>query len=82
MSVSYDDNNGWPSEADGDGYSISLCDPSSDSNDPTNWSLSPSVTNAVDASESTLSALGMTGYPQFYANPENLVLLEILCPQL
>ena len=83
MSVSYDDNNGWPSEADGDGYSISLCDPSSDSNDPTNWSLSPSVTNAVDASESTLSALGMTGYPQFYANPgESCPVGDIVPPAL
>ena len=67
--VDYDDANGWPENADGYGYSISLCDPSADPNDPSNWSLSASLQSAIDQSESTLSALGMTGYPQYYSDP-------------
>lgn len=37
-SVAYDDGGSWPSEADGDGYSIVRCDPFSDGNDGNNWS--------------------------------------------
>ncbi|TNF29844.1 MAG: T9SS type A sorting domain-containing protein [Bacteroidetes bacterium] len=38
-SVDYDDAGAWPTEADGDGYSLVLCDPFSDNNDGSNWSL-------------------------------------------
>ena len=35
--VTYDDGSGWPTEADGDGPSLILCDANSDNNDPANW---------------------------------------------
>ena len=38
-SIAYDDSSPWPTEADGDGYSLVLCDPFSDNNDGNNWSL-------------------------------------------
>ncbi|MFD2566724.1 lamin tail domain-containing protein [Pseudotenacibaculum haliotis] len=38
--VDYDDNAPWPTEADGDGPSIRLCDPTADNNLGSNWSAS------------------------------------------
>lgn len=38
--VFYDDGGDWPSEADQGGYSLVVCDPSADNNDPANWSIS------------------------------------------
>ena len=35
--VTYDDNDGWPTAADGDGSSLVLCDVDADNNDPVNW---------------------------------------------
>ncbi len=35
--VSYQDNSGWPSGADGFGYALTRVDPSSFANDPLNW---------------------------------------------
>ncbi|MFT5264614.1 MAG: plastocyanin/DNA/RNA endonuclease YhcR with UshA esterase domain [Polaribacter sp.] len=42
--LDYDDGTFWPSEADGDGFSMELCDPSENNADPSNWY--PSATNA------------------------------------
>lgn len=39
-SVNYDDGAPWPVEADGQGYSIQLCDSSMDNNDGNNWGIS------------------------------------------
>ncbi len=36
-SVRYDDVNPWPSEPDGDGYTLVLCDPTADNTDGSNW---------------------------------------------
>ncbi|HHB78371.1 MAG TPA: T9SS type A sorting domain-containing protein [Saprospiraceae bacterium] len=36
-SLTYDDGNGWPSEPDGDGASLVLCDVKADNNDAGNW---------------------------------------------
>lgn len=41
-SVDYNDSGDWPTEADGEGYSLVLCDPSADNNVGMNWSI-PSV---------------------------------------
>lgn len=46
-SVSYSDSNGWPTEADGDGYSLVLCDLLSDNNLPSSWNISTEKTSAV-----------------------------------
>ncbi|MAT45868.1 MAG: hypothetical protein CMO35_00380 [Verrucomicrobiaceae bacterium] len=43
VSVLYDDKNGWPESADGDGYSLVLVDPSGDDHDPANWISSNGV---------------------------------------
>ncbi|MCX8109584.1 MAG: lamin tail domain-containing protein, partial [Verrucomicrobiae bacterium] len=39
-SVIYSDRNGWPTEADGKGYSLEIVDPFGDPNDPANWRAS------------------------------------------
>ncbi|MCF8277029.1 MAG: choice-of-anchor I family protein [Flavobacteriales bacterium] len=38
-SVDYNDAAPWPTEPDGDGYSLVLCDPLVDNNDGANWSI-------------------------------------------
>jgi hypothetical protein len=45
-SVAYADSNGWPDEADGEGYSLVLCDLISDNNLASNWNISVNNTNA------------------------------------
>jgi hypothetical protein len=40
ISVTYDDEGGWPVEADGDGYSLEIIDANGDPNDPANWRAS------------------------------------------
>lgn len=39
-SVGYDDAAPWPTQADGDGYSLQLCDATADNNDGANWGIS------------------------------------------
>ncbi|HKX61428.1 MAG TPA: lamin tail domain-containing protein, partial [Verrucomicrobiae bacterium] len=43
-SVDYDDENGWPREADGLGYSLEIIDPLGDPDNPANWRASASST--------------------------------------
>ncbi len=43
--VDYNDNNGWPEEADGLGYSLVLCDPNDDNMDTLSWSIATTFTN-------------------------------------
>jgi len=38
--VSYDDQAPWPTEPDGNGPSLTFCDPALDNNDPLNWTAS------------------------------------------
>ncbi|MCX7696877.1 MAG: lamin tail domain-containing protein [Bacteroidales bacterium] len=38
-SVRYQPSSPWPTQANGGGYSLSLCDPNSDNNDPSSWTL-------------------------------------------
>lgn len=45
--VLYDDKNGWPVEADGDGYSIELCSATEDNNDSTYWYISTNMVNGL-----------------------------------
>lgn len=45
-SVLFSDSNGWPVEADGEGYSLVLCDLKSDNNLGSNWGISLNKTNA------------------------------------
>lgn len=46
-SVSYDDISPWPTEADGSGPSLILCDLNSDNNDGSNWSISSTATGVT-----------------------------------
>lgn len=63
--VFYDDNSMWPSEADGDGYSLVLCDPSLDNNLPSSWTSSENATGIFIADSQN------PGNPDFeiYADP-------------
>jgi plastocyanin len=45
--VDFDDGGDWPSEADGSGYSLELCDPFKDNNDPANWKISITETETI-----------------------------------
>lgn len=45
--VFYDDALPWPAEADGMGASLSICDPTMDNNDPSNWAASSFNTGIV-----------------------------------
>jgi hypothetical protein len=82
--VFFDDAVGWPTEADGDGYSLVLCDPSADNNLPSNWTLSENATglivNALEiyADPGQLSTCTATGIADdnvittlVYPNPSN-----------
>ncbi|MFQ5446524.1 MAG: lamin tail domain-containing protein, partial [Saprospiraceae bacterium] len=46
-SVAYDDANGWPTDPDGHGPSLVLCDYGSDNNDPANWEAAITPTGFV-----------------------------------
>ena len=46
-SVDYDDGGDWPSEADGDGYSLELCDVDADNNLFNNWKISTTETTVI-----------------------------------
>ena len=69
VNFTYDDANGWPEIPSGAAYSISLCDPTSDMNDGSNWSLSSSVQVAVNSTDSVLAPIGVAGVTQYYADP-------------
>ncbi|MEM8584797.1 MAG: lamin tail domain-containing protein [Bacteroidota bacterium] len=46
-SVTYDDMVPWPTEPDGDGPSLQVCDPTMDLNNPANWAASATGTGVV-----------------------------------
>lgn len=47
LSVDYDDNDGWPLEADGAGYSLEIIDAQGDPDSPSNWRASTSVNGSA-----------------------------------
>lgn len=55
--VDYDDGTPWSSQADGSGYSLILCDPTTDNNDAANWGIS----NNVSATIGTTTLYGSPG---------------------
>ena len=69
ISVDFDYSGDWPANANGNGYSIVLCDPSSDVNLASNWALSSSIQYAVNPEDSVLTAMGLSGFTQYYADP-------------
>ena len=53
LSVTYDDENGWPTAPDGGGYSLELISTSGDPDDPANWRASNSLNGTPGAANST-----------------------------
>lgn len=51
--VPYDDEAGWPTEADGAGYSLEVIDPMGDPADPANWRASSSINGSPGAANPT-----------------------------
>ncbi|MBN2728419.1 MAG: lamin tail domain-containing protein [Bacteroidales bacterium] len=49
-SVMYDDVAPWPTEANGNGYSLSFCDPNLDNNIATNWGIGTNAFSVVNGS--------------------------------
>ena len=81
ISVDFDYSGDWPANANGNGYSIVLCDPSSDMNLASNWALSSSIQYAVSTEDSVLTAMGLSGFTQYYADPgEPCAVGDILPP--
>ncbi|QDT08933.1 DUF4347 domain-containing protein [Planctomycetes bacterium K23_9] len=64
--VSYDDSSPWPTEPDGDGFTLALRDPSLDNSDASNWAASqqlggtPNASNGL-TSETTQISIFATG---------------------
>ena len=64
--VSYDDSNPWPTEPDGDGFSLALRDPSLDNSDASSWAASQQLGGTPNAdngfsSDSTQLSIFATG---------------------
>ena len=53
QSVDYDDDSGWPTSADGDGYSLEITDPFGDPDDPANWHASAAANGTPGQSNSS-----------------------------
>lgn len=68
-SVTYDDQNGWPTAADGAGYSLEIIDAGSDPNDPANWRASAALK-------------GTPGQAPAPPSPATIVLNEIMADNL
>lgn len=57
--VDYDDGNGWPEIADGNGPSLILCDVNADNNDVSNWSFSTRPTGFIWGDEMIFGSPGI-----------------------
>lgn len=56
--VHYDDENGWPTAADGGGYSLEIIDPQGDPNAPANWRASAQPNGTPGLPPAAAPALG------------------------
>ena len=64
VSVDYDDERGWPEEADGEGYSLEMLDPLADPDDPANW-------------QHSVSFNGTPGQPNSAHEPPSVIINEL-----
>ncbi|MCP4440995.1 MAG: T9SS type A sorting domain-containing protein [Aureispira sp.] len=71
-SVRYDDAAPWPSEADGDGNSLQLCNAANDNNDGSNWGISQDIAGA-DVQDPTKNIYGTPGATNNCVVPTPLV---------
>jgi hypothetical protein len=55
-SVAFDDEAGWPPEADGAGYSLVVMDPFAETSDPANWRASAQLKGTPGVANPTLAA--------------------------
>lgn len=60
--VNFDDNSPWPTSPDGNGPSLTLCDPSSDNAVAANWSASTEATSIIDNGIEILATPGAGCY--------------------
>ena len=70
-SVNYDDTDPWPTEPDGNGASLVLCNPSSDNTLAENWSAATTSTGIMDNGVEIMANPGAgcgTVYPTLYIN--------------
>ncbi|MCD4680062.1 MAG: lamin tail domain-containing protein, partial [Bacteroidales bacterium] len=70
--VHYDDNAPWPTEPDGDGPSLTFCDPALDNNDPLNWTASTEFAG-VNSAGDTIWATPGAGCDLFFTLSGNLI---------
>ncbi|HRQ30095.1 MAG TPA: lamin tail domain-containing protein, partial [Saprospiraceae bacterium] len=63
--VTYGVNATWPAEPNGNGYSLSLCRPLTDVNDPLNWQATPFPTGSFMAGTELHASPNKPGYCKF-----------------
>lgn len=61
--VTYSDEAPWPTEADGDGYFLSIIDPNADNNDPSNWKAENVISGTLLASPSPEAVISLFPNP-------------------
>ena len=57
--VPFDDENGWPVAADGQGFSLELCDPFRDNSLPENWKVSKTANNLIIELKTVFASPGL-----------------------
>ncbi len=63
--VNYQANAPWPTEANGQGHSLSLCKPQTDGNDLLNWQATPFPSGSFMANKELYATPGKPGYCAF-----------------
>ena len=69
LSVDYNDANGWPTAADGRGYSLEIVDANGDPDDPANWRASTDIN-------------GTPGLPAAALPPPSVILNELMADNI
>lgn len=77
-SVAYSDSEPWPTLADGHGPALSLCNPLSDNNEPSNWHASTNFITVNSNNDSIWGSPTMASTPvaDFSSNTQQVYILE------
>jgi len=76
-SLKYDDSSPWPTEPDGNGPSLVLCDPNSDNSDGANWTYSTTYADTIANGDTVWASPGVTDSTCI----TDVAILEWIAPQ-